>query len=159
MDKIVDYILEKIREDCFIILGTNDMIDRFSQNFEIKTNIIMIGYRDGKAEQLRLFNGTSKEVVAVAMVKKNDIVSVIKMITKADAVKVNFKDIIGIELQDEGIKGGIYPIIADTQKDINIKIKKIFRHSDELEIEKVETIMRDSNKIKKMMDDINIGYT
>ncbi len=158
MDKIVDYVLEKIREDYFIILGTNDMIDKFSYNFEIKTNIMMIGYRDGKAEQLRLFNGTSKEVVAVATVKKSDIVSIIKMITKADAINVNFKDIIGIELQDEGIKGGIYPIIAKTEKDITIKIQKIFRHPNESEIEKVETIMRDSNRSKKMKDDINIGY-
>lgn len=155
MSKIADFILEKIKEDYCIILGTDEMIDNFSEEFRVDVNIMLMDYRDNddiKTDMIKLYNARTKEIVTLGMVKKIDIINIINMRIKTKGEKTDLKDIIGIELEKEERKKGIYPIMAKTDKDKKRLVNELLKEPKEEDLKRMREL------IKKEKTDEYIGY-
>lgn len=151
MDNIKEFVFEKIsKEDCCIVIGSNDMINDFSSTFGVRIDVLMGDFRKKdktKSEPIRVFNGDTKEILMFGLAKKKDMKNVITGMKMHGATKEDIENITAIML-----KKGHHIFTHQTKSDEEKAelIDKIFKIPDKKMIDEMKEVM---DNIKKRYDD------
>lgn len=150
IDKLKDFVIEKVMKENFcLVIGSVDMIDKFSADCGISINLVMTDMLtfDNQTEStpMKIYNRKSKEILLCGLANKNLLVNII---TQGMTKNVNeSKDLIAIELTKEIYKGG-YRFNADSRcaktKEEKIKlISSLFRVPDHRTKREMEILSKD----------------
>lgn len=158
MYDIKEFVFDKIsKEDYFIVMGSDDMIDEFSGTFGVEVNILMEVFsgKDNKfkSEPIRIFNDDTKEILMFGLAKKKDIKNFVPAMKKSGLKKEDIKDITAIMLQ-KGYHIFTYQTKSDKEK-IEL-VDKIFKIANDERSSKMKEVM--DNLKRKRDDELYKGY-
>lgn len=160
LETIRNFILQNIDKDKVMVLGTEEMIGRFSFSFGINVNIAMIDFHNQndkvETKPVQTFNSKTKEINVLGMTDKKSAIKIIKVMQK----KNDFEDLFLIELEKGKDKFGndnyhVNSRAAKTKKDKIQIIDKIFRYPEENIRKDIE---RAFSKERIRHEDEYIGY-
>ncbi len=160
LETIRNFILQNIDKDKIMVLGTEEMIERFSFSFGINIYIAMVDFHNQhekiETKPVQTFNSKTKEINVLGMTDKKNAIKIIKVMK----TKNDIEDLFLIELEKGKDKLGndnyrINSRTAKTKKDKIQIIDTIFRYPEENIRKDIE---RAFSKERIRHEDEYIGY-